>query len=167
MSKYRVYFDANVLLDFSIDKQLFTAFDKFLEINASNSIYCTSSIIHEKEINKSQFVNQMLQYIKIEDIDALKFMQFINNKPELDKLDEGEISLYFLAIESKQSSCIITNDKTARKFFEKEKLLPCTHMNPHVGGTLGILNHLKHHGYITENDRHSLEEILRQANRRI
>lgn len=109
----------------------------------------------------------MLQYIKIEDIDALKFEQFIKNKPELDRLDVGEISLYFLAIEIKQPSCIITNDKTARKFFEKEKLLPCTHVNPQVGGTLGILDHLMHHGYITENDRHSLEAILRQANRRV
>lgn len=166
MSAYNIYYDANILLDFSIDQQIFNIFSLFLQTTSHQSIHRTSSIIVEKEINKSPMLKQILQHINIEDIDAAEFMLFLGSQPELEKLDEGEISLYFLATKNNQS-CIMTNDKKAREVFKSKSLLPCTHINPPAGGTRGILTHLQHHNHLSQQQKEQIEQTLTKAGRKI
>lgn len=167
MSAYNIYYDANILLDFSINPQIFNIFSLFLQTTSHQSSHRTSSIIAEKEINKNPMLTQIIQQVNIEDIDAAEFMLFLlDSQPELEKLDEGEISLYFLATKNNQS-CIMTNDKKAREFFKSKNLLPCTHINPPAGGTRGILNHLQHHNHITQQQKEQTEQTLTKAGRKI
>lgn len=156
----KVYIDANIIIDFSVEKRIFCLFIE----NNSESKFSTSSYIIEKEVNQNHFLQQLLQHINVDDIDLIELEIFARNNPN--NLDYGELSLYYLATNN-ANSCIMTNDKKARNFFESKGLLPCQHLNPPVGGTRGLIEHLIHHNYLSEEEAEEIKENLKQKGRRI
>ena len=79
-------------------------------------------------------------------------------------IDLGEWSIFWCLVDLKEKgipACALTNDKEARKLFQRQGFLPCQRLVPPdsgIGGTLGILRHLVETGEIAASHA---EEILR------
>jgi hypothetical protein len=166
--KYYVFLDANVLLDFSEpgDNEIFKKLKDFIDIRQESN-FCTTDYVFFFEVNNAKYIDEVKQLI--EEINAPETL-YTKEPPK--GVDLGEWSIY-LAIETLRNEhvcCVLSGDKKARKFFEENGYLPCRHITPPecgVGGTLGILKHLRLCSHITDDEETQIKERMRNSNRRI
>jgi len=142
-----VYLDNCVFLDFANPKRdkIFYILIEFFNFCSSCSKFCTTDFIWENELKSiKQDYKEILENFLIIDTTPEEFI--LEEPPP--HIDLGEWSVY-LAIQTKERNCcVLCNDKKARDFFQRNNLLPCKHINPCVGGTLGILNFAEKHNFL-------------------
>jgi len=166
-----VFVDANVILDFSEPKDdgIFQKFQDFLCLQENSEFYTTNYILIF-EVNDSAYLEEILG-------NSLKEYQVSLNELYTREpppgIDLGEWSI-FLAVESLERNgvncCVLCNDKSARMFFESRGFLPCEHITPPpngVGGTWGILEHLKLRGIISHQEKEKILDKMRSSGRRL
>ena len=171
-----VFLDTNIIFDFTDtrDKNILVILKNFLRKNNDSSLFCTTDYIEVFEIGEKSYSKPFLEELKKEGI-----IKIININADLcqfsppKNIDLGEWSIYLAIrkmIENRKVCCVLCGDGYARKFFEKEGLLPCRHIIPPdngVGGTKGILNHLKCIGIINEEEKEKVIKVMKSSGRRL
>ncbi|WP_457568327.1 hypothetical protein [Desulfurobacterium sp.] len=145
----KICLDACTIINFlkPKDEEVFSTFRKFIKNCKEHSEFATTDYIFEQEITKHQeYTSKVASLLKIYQVPASFYLE---EPPS--ELDMGEWSIFKLIEENEGEFCVLSDDENAREFFERKKLLPCTHINPPpkgVGGTIGILLHLCKKGEI-------------------
>lgn len=165
-----VFIDTNVFFDFleTNDSDIIYKIEEFLKRNNNSSLFYITDYIEYNEVNKSKFVKNLLEEKILNSVEVPEI--YVTPPPK--NIDLGEWSIY-LAIKKKlrdKKCCVLCGDGAARELFSKEELLPCCHIAPPengVGGTLGILEHLKCIGVITQKEKEEILQIMKNAGRRL
>ncbi|WP_297456010.1 hypothetical protein [Persephonella sp.] len=170
----KIYLDSTVILNFikpykdnhQIHRHLIT----FVENRKKNQeTVITTTYIYEEEIKyPEEAKEEVFLFVEKEEVP----FDFYSEEPP-PNIDLGEWSIWQCAkkkLENSERCCVLSDDSHAREFFSNKELLPCRYINPPkegVGGTMGILIHLKEEQIISEDEYNQLINTMKKYGARL